>query len=228
LFEDFKDSFVKTFLRDDRYIVFLQGLERTVIIAVIATVIGVAVGILVGVLRAYCGRTGKLKLLNALLVAYVTVIRGTPVVVQLLIWYFVILVSTGFSAIIVAIIGFGMNSGAYVSEIIRAGIMSIDKGQTEAGRSLGLTEGMTMRFVVLPQALKNSVPPLFNEIITLLKETSIVGYITVIDLTKAGDLVRSRTYEAFFSYISVALVYLLIVLGLTWVQNRIEKKLWNK
>jgi His/Glu/Gln/Arg/opine family amino acid ABC transporter permease subunit len=227
---EFQDSFYKTFVQDDRYLTFLNGLKTTLYIAFFATLIGIALGILVAVVKVLHHRMGDrkgpaavvLKALNAVGFLYTTVVRGTPVVVQLMILYFIVFtfISSGAN---VAIIGFGINSGAYVSEIVRAGILSIDKGQTEAGRSLGLSETTTMGYIVLPQAVKNILPALFNEFITLLKETSIVGYIAVIDLTKAGDLVRARTAEAFFSLCSVALIYLVMVVALTLVQRRLEQ-----
>jgi His/Glu/Gln/Arg/opine family amino acid ABC transporter permease subunit len=193
-------------------------------IALFSLIIGIVMGVLAAVVKVYYYRTGKLRFLNSIMFLYTTVFRGTPIVVQLMIWYYLILISVQ-SGVLVAIIGFGLNSGAYVAEIVRAGIMSIDKGQTEAGRSLGLTESMTMRYIILPQAIKNTLPALFNEFITLLKETSVAGYITVIELTKAADLVRARTMQPFFSLISVAIVYLALVIGLTALQGKLERRL---
>ncbi len=156
---------------------------------------------------------------------YVTVIRGTPVLVQLLIIYFVIFASVNIEKTLVAALAFGINSGAYVAEIVRAGVLAVDQGQMEAGRSLGLTYGITMRKIILPQAVKNVLPAMFNELITLLKETSVAGYIAVIDLTRAGDLIRSRTFDAVLPLLAVALIYLLIVMGLTVLMNMLERRL---
>ena len=156
---------------------------------------------------------------------YLTVIRGTPVVVQLLIIYFVIFGAVDINKVLVAILAFGLNSGAYVAEIIRAGIMSIDKGQLEAGRSLGLSYGKTMIFIILPQALKNVLPALGNEFIVLLKETSVSGYIALEDLTKGGDIIRSQTYNAFLPLVMVALIYLAVVMFFTKLLGILEKRL---
>ena len=217
-------QFELTFIVSGRYKLFLTGFANTITIAIFALIIGVVVGVLVAVVKVYNYRTGRLKFLNQIMFLYTTVFRGTPIVVQLMIWYYLILISVK-SGVFVAIVGFGLNSGAYVAEIVRAGIMSIDKGQTEAGRSLGLPESMNMRYIILPQAFKNVLPALFNEFITLFKETSVAGYITVIELTKAADLVRARTLQPFFSLISVALVYLVVVIGLTALQGKLERRL---
>jgi His/Glu/Gln/Arg/opine family amino acid ABC transporter permease subunit len=224
IFDYIKKGFESTFITDDRYILFIDGFKTTLTIAVFATLIGVAIGIIVAVVKVYHHNTGRLKVLNAVALIYTTVIRGTPVVVQLMIMYFIVLVFIR-SGVTIAAIAFGINSGAYVSEIIRAGILSIDKGQFEAGRSLGLSESVTMVHIVLPQAIKNILPALFNEFITLLKETSVAGYIAVIDLTKAADLVRARTMDAYFPLFSIAAVYLVLVVGLTFLQHKLEVRL---
>jgi His/Glu/Gln/Arg/opine family amino acid ABC transporter permease subunit len=224
MIDEFIDGFTKTFITGNRYMTFLKGFETTLYIAVFAVMIGIMLGICIAIVKVYHYRTGKMKILNIIAHIYTTVIRGVPVVVQLMILYFIIFTHFRNGAN-VAIIGFGINSGAYVSEIVRAGIMSIDKGQSEAGRSLGLSEATTMTNIILPQAIKNILPALFNEFITLLKETSVAGYIAVIDLTKAGDLVRARTMEPYFSLISIAVVYLILVVALTQVQRLIERKL---
>jgi His/Glu/Gln/Arg/opine family amino acid ABC transporter permease subunit len=224
MFESLKSNFIKTFVTDNRYQTFLDGLGVTFYIAIFATLIGIAIGIIVAVVKVYHHRTGKMKVLNAVFFVYTTIIRGTPIVVQLMIMYFLVLTFVRNGAN-VAIIAFGINSGAYVSEIMRGGILSVDIGQTEAGRCLGLTERTTMFSIVLPQAVKTTLPALFNEFITLFKETSVVGYVAVIDLTKAGDLVRAVTMEPFFSLISVALAYLIVCIGLTLVQRAIERRL---
>ncbi|MDR0569882.1 MAG: amino acid ABC transporter permease [Clostridiales Family XIII bacterium] len=216
-------QFNNTFIRENRYRLFIDGFTTTLEVAFFAVIIGVVMGVVIAVVKVYHYRTGNARLANALMALYTTIFRGTPVVVQLMIWYYVIL--TFANGVTAAIIGFGLNSAAYVSEIVRAGILSIDKGQSEAGRSLGLTEIMTMRHIVLPQAIKNTLPALFNEFITLLKETSVAGYVSVIDLAKVGDLVRSRTLSPFFPLFSVALIYLVLVVGLTALQGKLERKL---
>ena len=182
---------------------------------------------MVAVVRSTHDRTGKMKFANAICRLYLTVIRGTPVLVQLLIIYFVIFGSVNVDKTLVAIIAFGINSGAYVAEIFRAGIMSVDIGQFEAGRSLGFNYSQTMTGIIMPQAFKNSIPPLANELIVLLKETSIVGYIALEDLTKGGDIIRGRTFDAFMPLLAVALIYLTIVMilskGVTILERRLRQ-----
>ena len=190
-----------------------------------AVLIGIVLGFLVAVVRSTCDKTGKLKILNAICKLYLTVIRGTPVVVQLLIIYFVIFGSMDISKVIVAVMAFGLNSGAYVAEIFRSGIMSVDSGQFEAGRSLGFNYAQTMMYIIMPQAFKNVLPALGNEFIVLLKETSVSGYIALQDLTKGGDIIRSRTYDAFMPLIAVALIYLAMVLIFTKLVNILERRL---
>ena len=190
-----------------------------------AVLIGIVLGFLVAVVRSTCDKTGKLKILNAICKLYLTVIRGTPVVVQLLIIYFVIFGSMDISKVIVAVMAFGLNSGAYVAEIFRSGIMSVDSGQFEAGRSLGFNYAQTMIYIIMPQAFKNVLPALGNEFIVLLKETSVSGYIALQDLTKGGDIIRSRTYDAFMPLIAVALIYLAMVLIFTKLVNILERRL---
>lgn len=214
-----------TFIEKSRYMLFVEGFQNTLIIALFATIIGVAIGVVVAILKVYCLQSGNLKPVNKLLGVYITVFRGTPIVVQLLIWYFVILRAFDVSGVLAAIIAFGLNSGAYVSEIVRGGIMGVDVGQTEAGRSLGLTTGITMRYIVLPQAIKSVLPALGNEFIALLKETSVVGYIAVLDFTRAGNQIRAATYEPFFSLIFVAIVYLLLVVGISKILSIVERRL---
>ena len=189
--------------------------------------VGVLVGFTVAVIRSTHDKTGKLRLLDFLCRVYLTVIRGTPVVVQLLIIYFVIFGSVNISKVLVAIVAFGVNSGAYVAEIIRGGIMSVDKGQFEAGRSLGLGYGQTMIYIILPQAFKNVLPALGNEFIVLLKETSVSGYIALQDLTKGGDIIRSQTYTAFLPLIAVAGIYLAVVMLFSWLLGKLERRLKN-
>ena len=190
---DFSDSFYINFIKDDRWKYLSDGFLVTLEIAFSAVLLGILLGFTVAVIRSTHDKTGKLRFLNLLCKIYLTVIRGTTVVVQLLIIYFVIFGSVNVSKVLVAIVAFGVNSGAYVAEIIRSGIMSIDKGQFEAGRSLGLSYLQTMVYIILPQAFKNVLPALGNEFIVLLKETSVSGYIALQDLTKAGDIIRSQT-----------------------------------
>ena len=190
-----------------------------------AVLIGIVLGFLVAMVRATYDKTGKLRILNAVCKVYLTVIRGTPVVVQLLIIYFVIFGSVDISKVLVAVMAFGLNSGAYVAEIFRSGIMSIDNGQFEAGRSLGFNYAQTMRYIIMPQAFKNVLPALGNEFIVLLKETSVSGYIALQDLTKGGDIIRSRTYDAFMPLIAVALIYLVMVMIFSKLVNMLERRL---
>ncbi len=234
-FIDIAESFNKTFIVDDRWKQFLSGLGVTLEITIIAAFLGIILGFLIAVVRATYDNTlsGKkcrkpsdylLKVLNFICNIYITVIRGTPVVIQLMIMYYIIFASSR-NGIIAAVLAFGINSGAYVSEIVRSGIMSIDKGQFEASRSLGFDYKSTMIHVILPQALKNVLPALGNEFIVLVKETSVAGYVALQDLTYVGNLVRSRTYEAFFPLISIAVVYLVIVLFLTYFLKKLERRL---
>ncbi|HIX51882.1 MAG TPA: amino acid ABC transporter permease [Candidatus Lachnoclostridium stercoripullorum] len=212
------------FIKDDRWQYFTNGLEVTLIIAFFAALLGIVIGLVVGVIRSTHEKTHKLKFLNFLCSIYLTVIRGTPVVVQLMIIYYIILANAR-NKIPVAILAFGINSGAYVAEIFRSGIMSIDNGQMEAGRSLGFNYIQTMWYVVMPQAFKNVLPALCNEFIALLKETSVSGYIALQDLTKAGDIVRSRTFDPFFPLLTVAAIYLVCVIVLTQGVKILERRL---
>ncbi len=225
---DFINSFLsgleKTFVRDNRYLLFLEGFGNTLLISFFATMMGVLIGTVVAIVKVVHKQTGKLTLLNAVGEVYTTVIRGTPVVVQLLIAYTIIFASSD-KAVLVGTIAFGINSGAYVSEIIRAGIMAVDIGQTEAGRSLGLSQSTTMTKIVLPQALKNVLPAIGNEFISVLKETSVIGYLGVVDLTRAAERVITRTADVFFPYISIALIYLAVVMGLNALFKKMEKRL---
>ena len=205
------DRFKRNFLQAGRWKMLLSGLGVTLLITFFSTIFGILIGFLVAIIRSTHDKTGSLRVLNIIAQIYTTVIRGTPTVVQLLIIYYVVFASVNIPKVVVAVIAFSMNSGAYISEIIRSGIMSIDEGQFEAGRSLGFNYARTMHYFILPQAFKNVVPALGNEFITLLKETSISGYIAINDLTKIGDVIRSRTYDAFMPLVTVALVYLLLV-----------------
>ena len=196
-------------------------------VVLIAVILGMVLGFLIAIVRSTHDKTGKLGFLNVLARIYLTVIRGTPVVVQLLIIYFVIFASANVGKTFVAVLAFGLNSAAYVAEIVRSGIMSVDRGQFEAGSSLGFGYTRTMISIILPQAIRNILPALGNEAIVLLKETSVSGYIALNDLTKGGDTIRSQTYEAFLPLIAVALIYLLMVVGLSALVNRLERRLSN-
>ena len=222
-----KDSLYKTLIEDDRYKYILSGLTTTVIIAFFAVIIGIIIGTLVSLIRNNYEVNKKGKILNKICEIYVNVIRGTPVILQLMIIYYVIFKSVNINITLVGIIAFGINSGAYVSEIIRSGINSIDKGQLEAGLSLGLNYHKTMKLIILPQAIKNILPALGNEFITLLKETSVGAYIGILELTKASDIISSRTYDYFFPLIIVAIIYLIMTLGLSKLVNLMERRLNN-
>lgn len=219
------ESIYQTIIYDNRYKFILEGLFNTMIIALFAVIIGIIIGILVALIRNNYDRNNKMKILNSIVKGYVDIIRGTPVVLQLMIIYYVIFKSVDVSVVLVGILTFGINSGAYVSEIIRAGIQSIPIGQTEAGYALGLKYDQVMKYIVLPQALKNVLPALGNEFITLVKETSIGAYIGIIELTKASDIIASRTYDYFFPLIIVAIIYLIITLGLSKGVQKLERKL---
>lgn len=225
-FEGLAQDFTNNLIVGDRYLLILDGLKTTLIIATGAAIIGVLLGTVLALMRLSNVKIGKKwYILRSLSGAYVNVVRGTPMVVQLMMMYYVILSSTSLSKITISIISFGLNSGAYVSEMIRGGIMAVDKGQEEAGRSLGLSRGLTMRHIILPQSIRIAIPSLFNEFIMLLKETSIVGFIGLMDLTKASDFIRSRTYSAFFPLLIVAAIYLLIVTVLTSFFSKLERRL---
>lgn len=221
----FSEKFHQNFIEDNRYMYLLKGLVNTIVITIFALLIGIVFGSLLAIVRTTHDRNGGLNILNALAKVYLTVIRGTPTMVQLLIIYYVVFASTNVSKVFVAIIAFGLNSAAYVAEVVRSGIMSVDQGQFEAGRSLGLPYHKTMRLIIIPQAFKNILPALGNELITLLKETSISGYIGLVDLTKGSDIIRSVTYEAMMPLGMVALIYLCLVLVLTMLVNKLERSM---
>ena len=225
--QELKKEFILNFIEDNRWKYIVDGLKITLIVTIFAVLIGVLLGFLIAIVRTTHDKTGKLKILNAICKVYLTVIRGTPVVVQLMIIYFIIFGSVDISKVLVAIIAFGINSGAYVAEIFRSGIMSIDSGQFEAGRSLGFNYAQTMMYIIMPQAFKNVLPTLCNEFISLLKETSVSGYIALQDLTKGGDIIRSRTYDAFMPLIAVALIYLAMVMIFTKLVSLLERRLRN-
>lgn len=224
-FDTFKQRFYNNFIYKDRWHYIVDGLVNTLVITLFAVIIGILLGFIVAIIRSTYDKTGNLPILNFLSRIYLTVIRGTPVVVQLMIIYFIVFASVNINQIFVAVIAFGINSGAYVAEIVRSGIMSIDQGQFEAGRSLGYNYVETMIYIILPQAFKNILPALGNEFIVLVKETSVSGYIAIQDLTKGGDIIRGSTYDAFMPLIAVALIYLIIVMGLQYLLNRLERRL---
>ena len=219
------DKFKTCFVVDNRYQYLTEGLCNTLVITFFAILLSLALGTLIAIIRATHDRNGNLSILNAICQVYLAVVRGTPTMVQLLIIYYVVFASASVDKLAVAIIAFGLNSAAYIAEVIRSGIMSIDKGQMEAGRSLGLSYNQTMRLVILPQAFKNVLPAIGNELITLLKETSISGYIGLVDLTKGSDIIRSITYDAMMPLGIVAVIYLTIVLALSLGVDRLEKRL---
>ncbi len=233
---DFVSQFQICFIEDNRWQWILEGLKNTLVITIFALLIGIVLGVVIAAVRSTYDKNGAamkkkggvgyviLKIANAICNLFVTIIRGTPVVIQLLIMYFVILINVQ-NGLVVAIIAFGINSGAYVSEIFRSGIMSIDSGQFEAGRSLGFNYTQTMFHIILPQAIKVILPMLFNELIVLIKETSVAGYVGIMDLTRAGDKIRGRTFVAFMPLIAVALIYLIVVVVLTWLLKLLEKRL---
>lgn len=232
-FEGVRESFIKTFITENRWQLLLDGLLATLRIALFATLLGLALGFIFAIIRSTYDTTLKgrkmkkpsdilLKILNIIANIYITVIRGTPVVVQLMIMYFIVF-STSRNKEFVAVLSFGINSGAYVAEIVRSGIMSIDKGQFEASRSLGFNYVSTMIHIILPQAVKNILPALGNEFIVLLKETSVAGYVAVQDLTAMGAAIRNTTYDAFFPLITVAVIYLITVLILNFFLRKLER-----
>ena len=219
-----KDAIYQNLIAGYRWKYIANGLGVTLRITLFAVLIGIVLGFLVAVVRSTYEKTHKLKLLNLLCQVYLTVIRGTPMVVQLLIMYYIVFVSVT-SKIMVASLAFGINSGAYVAEIIRGGIQSIDNGQFEAGRSLGFNYPQTMIYIILPQVFKNVLPALANEFIVLLKETSVCGYIALQDLTKGGDIIRSQTYNAYVPLFTVALIYLVMVMIFTQLVKILERRL---
>ena len=234
--QELVDQFKFVFLEDDRWMYLAEGLVTTLKITFFALILGITIGVTIAIIRSTHDNTihtmrpglGKvvLNILNAIAKVYLTVIRGTPIVVQLLIMYCIVFAASN-NKVFIAIIAFGINSGAYVAEIVRSGIMSIDKGQMEAGRSLGYNYVQAMIYIIIPQAIKNILPALANEFITLLKETSVSGYIAIQDLTKGAYIIIGRTYTAFMPLITVALVYLTLVLFFTWLVGKMERRLRN-
>lgn len=225
MFEELKSQFILNFITEDRWLSLLGGLVVTLKITFFAVILGFVLGFGVAVVRNIYDNTKRLKFLNFICNIYLTVIRGTPVVVQLLIIYFVIFSSMRVDKSVAAILAFGINSGAYQAEIFRSGINSVPKGQMEAGRSLGFNYAQTMIFIIMPQAIKNILPTLANEFIVLMKETSVAGYIALEDLTKAGDVIRSRTYSAMMPFLAVALLYLIMVMLFSYLVKLLERSL---
>lgn len=231
-----KQQFILNFIQDSRYKYLLKGLTNTMIIAFFAVLLGVAIGVVIATVRStyeknlefFKRRKGigyyLFLFANFLCKIYLTVIRGTPIVVQLLIAYFIIFASST-NGVMVASIAFGINSGAYVAEILRGGIMSIDNGQFEAGRSLGFNYIQTMVYIIIPQVFKTVLPTLLNEFIALLKETSVAGYVGIVDLTKGGDIIRGRTFSAYMPLLAVAAIYLILVMLLTYLVGKLERRL---
>lgn len=224
---EFSAKFYANFIKDDRWLGLVSGLKVTIIVTLEALLLGVIIGFIVAIIRSYHDKTNKLKILNAICKVYLTVIRGTPTMIQILIMYLVVFGSSSLDSIIIGGIAFGINSGAYVAEIVRSGIMSIPIGQTEAGRSLGLNYAQTMRLIIVPQAFKNVLPALVNEMIVLIKETAIIGYIGEQDLTKAAMIIQSRTFDAFMPLLAAAVIYLALVMLLTFFMNKLERRLRN-
>lgn len=222
---DFSAKFYANFIEDDRWLSLVSGLKVTIIVTLEALLLGVIIGFIVAIIRSYHDKTGKLRILDVLCRIYLTVIRGTPTMIQILIMYLVVFGSSSMDSIIIGGIAFGINSGAYVAEIVRSGIMSIPEGQTEAGRSLGLNYAQTMRLIIVPQAFKNVLPALVNEMIVLIKETAIIGYIGEQDLTKAAMVIQSRTFDAFMPLLAAAVIYLALVMLLTFFMNKLERRL---
>ena len=232
-FTEFGNDFYLNFIKNARWQYLVNGLGVTLKVTLFAVIIGIVLGFLVAIIRSTHDKAGTmtpflkfvLNVLNFLCNVYLTVIRGTPVLVQLLIIYFVIFASVRIDKSFVAIIAFGVNSGAYVAEIVRGGIMSIDQGQFEAGRSLGFNFAQTMWYIIIPQTFKNVLPALGNEFIVLLKETSVAGYIALEDLTKGGDIIRSQTFSALLPLLAVAAIYLLMVVLLSNLLKLLERRL---
>ena len=223
--EDFQVKFYTNFIKDDRYMYLVKGLGNTLAITFLAVLLGIFLGFLVAIVRSTYDKTGKGKLPNMICRLYLTVIRGTPMMVQLMIMCYVVFGKYNVSKLIVTTLAFGINSGAYVAEIVRSGIMSIDPGQLEAGRSLGFSYSQTMWHIIMPQTFKNVLPALANEFIVLLKETSVCGYIGMMDLTRGGGIIRSRTYEPFMPLIGVALIYLVMVMAFSALVGKLERRL---
>ena len=218
------ERFVAAFITGERWKLYISGLGITLEIALFAGILGIIIGTVAALMKLSTTEDGKPTILNYIASVYVDVIRGTPSVLQLLIMWFIVMASSN-NGILVASLSFGINSGAYVSEIVRGGILAVDKGQMEAGRSLGLSKAKTMRCIVLPQAMKNVIPPLGNEFITLIKETAIVGYVSLSDLTRVANQIASRTYDAFMPLIGAAVIYFIVIKILTILLGKLERRM---
>lgn len=223
-FEKVSGMFETAFITGGRWKLYISGLGVTLEIALFAAILGLFIGTVIALMKLSTRRNGKKTLWAVIANAYIDIIRGTPSVLQLLIMWFIIMANCK-NGMLVAVLSFGINSGAYVAEIVRAGILAVDKGQTEAGRSLGLSKAQTMIYIVIPQAIKNVLPPIGNEFIVLLKETAIVGYVSLTDLTRAANQISSRTYEAFMPLIGAAVIYFAIIKILTILLDKLERRL---
>ncbi len=218
------ERFVAAFITGERWKLYISGLGITIEIALFAGILGIIIGTIVALMKLTTDDDGRPTVLSVIATIYVDIIRGTPSVLQLLIMWFIVMASSN-NGILVASLSFGINSGAYVSEIVRSGILAVDKGQMEAGRSLGLSKAATMRYIILPQAIKNVIPPLGNEFITLIKETAIVGYVSLADLTRVANQVASRTYDAFMPLIGAAIIYFVVIKIFTLLLTRLERRM---
>ena len=219
------ESFYNSVIFENRYEMILSGLENTIILSFGALILGIVIGFLISIIRYTNRQTGKLKIINSICKIYVSIIRGTPSVLQLMIMYYIIFKTSDINSIIIGMLAFGINSGAYCSEILRSGFESVDDGPLEAGLALGLTFNQTLRTIIIPQAVRIALPSLGNEFITLVKETAIAGYIGIMDLTKASDTIASRTYDYFFPLILIAIIYLIITGLLSKLMKSLERKL---
>lgn len=219
------DDFYKTVIFNERYKLILEGLKNTILIAIGALIVGILLGSIISIVKYTNKERGKFKLLSKIFDIYVNIIRGTPSVLQLMIMYYVIFKTSTIDSVIVGIIAFGINSSAYVAEILRSGFDSIDDGQVEAGLSLGLNFRQVLKYIIIPQAIKVSLPSMGNEFVTLIKETAIAGYIGIEDLTKASDIIASRTYDYFFPLVLVALIYLVLTSVISKLLKKMERKL---
>ena len=218
------ERFTAAFITGDRWKLYISGLGITLEIALFAGILGIIIGTILALMKLSTTEDGRPTIFSYIASIYVDIIRGTPSVLQLLIMWFIIMASSN-NGILVASLSFGINSGAYVSEIVRGGILAVEKGQMEAGRSLGLSKAATMRYIILPQAIKNVIPPLGNEFITLIKETAIVGYVSLADLTRVANQIASRTYDAFMPLIGAAAIYFVIIKILTILLDRLERRM---
>lgn len=223
-FNSMADKIYTAFIEEDRWMLYLKGLGVTLEVSVVAAVLGIIIGTLLAFMKMSTKRNGKPTIFTHIANIYIDLIRGTPSMLQVMIMWFIVM-STCKNGILIASISFGINSGAYVAEIIRAGILAVDKGQTEAGRSLGLNKLQTMRYIVLPQAFKNVLPPLGNEFIVLIKETAIVGYVGLSDLTRVSMQMTSKIYDTFTPLIGAAVVYFVLIKILTILLAKLERRL---